>query len=197
MVLFTTITLVAAVDPNVTVAPATKFVPVIVTAVPPAVDPLFGVTLLTVGTGPETAENVAICMTQGPDALSVAVALLLPAVVTTLSSAISPSGVVMIREVNPLPAALVTSRPCPPQRSVRWRLVVVAAPLLAVALLAARPGRHIQRRHSSILQDAHIRIRRRLAERHRHRVAAGADVRRIVDRLLQSRFRWSAQWPDL
>ena len=34
---------------NVTVAPAAKFVPVIVTAVPPAVDPLFGDTLLTVG----------------------------------------------------------------------------------------------------------------------------------------------------
>ena len=36
-------------SPNVTVAPAAKFVPVIVTAVPPAVDPLFGETLVTVG----------------------------------------------------------------------------------------------------------------------------------------------------
>jgi hypothetical protein len=45
----TTTTLVAAAAPNVTVAPETKFVPVIVTAVPPAVDPLFGLTLLTVG----------------------------------------------------------------------------------------------------------------------------------------------------
>ena len=107
VVLFTTTTFVAAVLPNVTVAPATKFVPVIVTAVPPAVDPLFGLTLLTVGAGPETAENVAICMTQGPAPVSVAVALLLPAVVTTLSSAISPSGEVMIRDVNPLPAAFV------------------------------------------------------------------------------------------
>jgi hypothetical protein len=49
LVLFTTTTLVAAVPPNVTVAPVAKFVPVIVTAVPPAVDPLFGDTLLTVG----------------------------------------------------------------------------------------------------------------------------------------------------
>jgi hypothetical protein len=49
VVLFTTATLVAAVPPKVTVAPAAKFVPVIVTAVPPAVDPLFGDTLLTVG----------------------------------------------------------------------------------------------------------------------------------------------------
>jgi hypothetical protein len=49
VVLFATTTLVAAVPPKVTVAPAAKFVPVIVTAVPPAVDPLFGDTLLTVG----------------------------------------------------------------------------------------------------------------------------------------------------
>ena len=46
----TTTTLVAAVVPNVTVAPVTKFVPVIVTGVPPAVGPLFGETTLTVGT---------------------------------------------------------------------------------------------------------------------------------------------------
>ena len=45
VVLLTTTTFVAAVPPNVTVAPAAKFVPVIVTAVPPAVDPLFGLTL--------------------------------------------------------------------------------------------------------------------------------------------------------
>ena len=49
VVLFTTSTFVAAVLPNVTVAPVAKFVPVIVTAVPPAVDPLVGATLLTVG----------------------------------------------------------------------------------------------------------------------------------------------------
>ena len=48
-VLLTTTTFVAAALPNVTVAPDTKFVPVIVTAVPPAVVPLFGLTLLTVG----------------------------------------------------------------------------------------------------------------------------------------------------
>jgi hypothetical protein len=49
VVAFTTTTFVAAVDPNFTVAPAAKFVPVIVTAVPPAARPLFGATLLTVG----------------------------------------------------------------------------------------------------------------------------------------------------
>ena len=50
LVLLTTTTFVAAVPPNVTAAPAAKFVPVIVTAVPPAIGPLFGDTLLTVGT---------------------------------------------------------------------------------------------------------------------------------------------------
>jgi hypothetical protein len=49
VVLFTTTTLVAAVAANVTVAPAAKLVPVIVTPVPPAVGPLVGLTLLTVG----------------------------------------------------------------------------------------------------------------------------------------------------
>jgi len=44
-----TTTLVAAAAPNATEAPAAKFVPVIVTAVPPAVDPVFGDTLVTVG----------------------------------------------------------------------------------------------------------------------------------------------------
>jgi hypothetical protein len=49
VVLLATTTFVAAVPPNVTVAPAAKFVPVIVTAVPPATGPLFGDTLVTVG----------------------------------------------------------------------------------------------------------------------------------------------------
>ena len=43
-VLLTTTTLVAAALPNVTVAPVAKFVPVIVTAVPPAVDPAIRLT---------------------------------------------------------------------------------------------------------------------------------------------------------
>jgi hypothetical protein len=49
VVLFVTETFVAAVLPNVTVAPAAKFVPVIVTTVPPPVGPLFGFTPVTVG----------------------------------------------------------------------------------------------------------------------------------------------------
>jgi hypothetical protein len=49
VVLLTTTTLVAAAAPKVTVAPEAKFVPVIVTDVPPAVEPLFGDTPVTVG----------------------------------------------------------------------------------------------------------------------------------------------------
>ena len=49
LVLLATTTFVAAVPPNVTVAPAAKLVPVIVTDVPPATGPLFGETLVTVG----------------------------------------------------------------------------------------------------------------------------------------------------
>jgi len=41
-VLLTTVTFVAAVESNLTVAPELKFVPVIVTEVPPAVGPEFG-----------------------------------------------------------------------------------------------------------------------------------------------------------
>jgi len=49
VVLFTTVTLLAAAPPNFTVAPLAKFVPVIVTTVPPAVGPPFGLTLVTLG----------------------------------------------------------------------------------------------------------------------------------------------------
>jgi hypothetical protein len=45
----TTTTLVAVAPPNVTVVPTAKFVPEIVTAVPPSVEPLFGLMLVTVG----------------------------------------------------------------------------------------------------------------------------------------------------
>jgi hypothetical protein len=48
-VLPTTTMFVADTPPTVTVAGVAKFVPVIVTAVPPAVEPVFGDTLVTVG----------------------------------------------------------------------------------------------------------------------------------------------------
>jgi hypothetical protein len=140
VVLFTTTALVAAVPPNVTVAPVAKFVPVIVTDVPPAVPPLFGDTLVTVGTGPETAENVAICITHGPVDPNVAVALLLPATVTILSSARSLSGVVIILEVKPVPALrfVVATVFAPKINSLAT--FVVAAPLLAAVAVPLAPA---------------------------------------------------------
>ena len=44
VVLFTTTTLLAVAKPNVTTAPAAKFVPVIVTGVPPLPSPVAGLT---------------------------------------------------------------------------------------------------------------------------------------------------------
>jgi hypothetical protein len=140
VVLFTTVTFVAAVPPNVTVAPAAKFVPVIVTAVPPAVVPLFGLTLLTVGLGPDTAANVTICITQAPDDFNVAVELLLPVVVTILSSAISASGRVMIREVKPLPADAVDVATMFAPKINSLAILVVAAPLLAAVPAPLAPA---------------------------------------------------------
>jgi hypothetical protein len=75
-VALTTTTLVAAAAPKVTVAPAAKFVPVIVTAVPPAVAPPFGDTLVTVGAvvPADGVRKATICMIHWPE-LSGAVAL--------------------------------------------------------------------------------------------------------------------------
>ena len=46
---FTTVGIVAGVPPKVTVTGPSKFVPVIVTLVPPAADPWFGATPVTAG----------------------------------------------------------------------------------------------------------------------------------------------------
>jgi hypothetical protein len=69
VVLFTTTTFVAAALPKVTVAPAAKSSPVIVTAVPPADGPVLGVMPLRKGTLlTAAARNVTVCITQLPDA---------------------------------------------------------------------------------------------------------------------------------
>lgn len=51
IVVLLTVTFVAALLPKLAVAPETKFVPVIVTMVPPLVEPTFGDTLVIVGVG--------------------------------------------------------------------------------------------------------------------------------------------------
>lgn len=49
VVVFTTTTLVAGFGPTFTVAPVAKFVPMMVIAVPPTVEPVLGLTLVIVG----------------------------------------------------------------------------------------------------------------------------------------------------
>src|SRR6266404_5454595 len=67
-VLLATVTPVAAVLPKSTVAPAAKFVPVTVTAVPPLTDPEFGDMEVTVGTGAELLSRIKLA-TDGTPAL--------------------------------------------------------------------------------------------------------------------------------
>jgi hypothetical protein len=50
----------------VTVAPAAKFVPAIVTAVPPATGPVFGVMLLTVGAAGSSSTMVSVVVNGDP-----------------------------------------------------------------------------------------------------------------------------------
>jgi hypothetical protein len=64
VVLFSTVTFVAAVAPKVTAAPAANLVPVMVTSVPPLVGPVAGPIPVTVGVGAEARTKVAICITQ-------------------------------------------------------------------------------------------------------------------------------------
>jgi hypothetical protein len=70
----------------VTVAPAVKFVPVIVTAVPPAIGPLFGDTLLSVGAA---AFNCRAKVSETAPALAVSVAVC--AVLTVETVAVNPA----------------------------------------------------------------------------------------------------------
>ena len=100
-------------------------------------------------------------MTHGPEPVNVAVALLLPAVVTILSSAISPSGVVMIREVNPLPAAAFSVATVFAPKINSFALVVVAAPLFAAALLPLAPAVTSSAVTPRYSRYAYIRICRR------------------------------------
>src|SRR5215470_5095745 len=103
---------------------------------------------------PSSHLKVTICITQGPAPLNVAVALLLPAVVTTLSSAISPSGVVMMRDVNPLPAPPVSVATMFAPKINSFAFVVVAVPLFDVALLPTAPAVT-----SSVVTPRYSRIR--------------------------------------
>lgn len=85
-------------------------------------------------------EKVAICMTQGPEEVRVAVALLAPVLVTVLSSARSLSGDVMTRFVKPLPAPDVCVATIFAPKISSFAFFVVAEPLLALELLPLAPA---------------------------------------------------------
>ena len=143
--LLTTVTPVAAAPPMVTAAPDMKPVPVMVTAVPPFAVPVFGEIALTFGAGllepplVPLARKATICITQLLELFG-AVALKLPVVLTVLSSAMSASGVVMMRETNPVPAPVKWAMVIPAPKIKSFADVVVAAPLLALVPLPAAPA---------------------------------------------------------
>ena len=85
------------------------------------------------------ALNAASCMTHAPAPESGAAAVCEPTAVTTLSSKMSPSGVVMRRLVKPVPAPIVDVNTsfAPTIRSLA--LVVVTAPLLLLLLVPVAP----------------------------------------------------------
>jgi hypothetical protein len=120
--------------------------------------------------------NAAICMTEGPAQVNVAVAVLLPAVVTALSSTISPSGVVIARDVNPVPAALVklATKSAPKINSLAT-VVVAAEQIWEFALCPGIAGHDSCR----ILEHcSHIRVEanRSVVEAISQRISAGSSA---------------------
>ena len=125
-----------------------------------------------------------------------AVALLLPAVVTTLSSAISPSGVVIDRDVNPLPAAPLSRGHHVRSKDQLVRTGRRRRAAVRLALLPLAPAVT-----SSVVTPRYSRIRTsgydcRLVERHRHRVAATHYVARRSRSIVAMPSRSSARSPD-
>jgi len=112
VVLPLTLTPVAAVPPTVTVAPVTKLVPVIVMPVPPAVDPVAGVTFVTAGAGPTYVKafvRVATCVSG--------------LVTVTVTTPATCAGVVAVIRVLPLTVTAVAAVPPTPTVAPATKLV--------------------------------------------------------------------------
>jgi hypothetical protein len=92
------------------------------------------------GAPPFAALNVAICMTHGAPLNCGAVAANDPAAVEISSSAMSPSGWVTIREVNPAPAPAKMSAVVPAPKISSPPAVVVADPLDGAVPVPAPPA---------------------------------------------------------
>ena len=110
-----TVKLEALVPPKVTAAPVVvKFVPVIVTDVPPEPGPEFGLTDVTVGARPLTNVNVCGLVDEPPPGLVTTTAWLFPVLagviavmelselIVTLAAAVPPK-VTEVTPVNPVP----------------------------------------------------------------------------------------------
>src|SRR3989442_4532588 len=124
-VALTTLTLVAGVPPTVTVALASKFVPVIVIAVPPAIGPEVGLTPVTVGAGGGGATYVnwsaglvaldwpfTVTITSAtPAACAGVVALICVALTTVTPVASVPPTVTVAVASKPVPVIVIAVPP--------------------------------------------------------------------------------------
>jgi len=120
VVLLTKFTLVAATPPMLTVAPDAKALPVIVTDVPPAVEPEFGVMFVTLGPGADAYVNPFVTVTDCPPGFvttmftwplawlgAIALIVVLP---TTFAEALVPPKVTVAPVPKPVPE-IVTAVP--------------------------------------------------------------------------------------
>src|SRR3984893_6817583 len=128
-VLFTTVTVLAAVPPTVTVAPDRKPVPVMVTAVPPLPDPELGEISVTVGGGkkPVALSDTVKVGCPGTDVLIVNVADRAPladGVNVTLMGQLPP-GATPVPPVAQLPLEIAKS---PALAPLKVRLLTVSGP---------------------------------------------------------------------
>lgn len=144
LVLFTTTTFVAAALPNVTTAPAAKFVPVMVTAVPPTVDPLLGLILLTVITTGSTV-RVTVLLTLEYDAVSVTevAPLTVPAAAVNAAD-VAPAGTVTLDgtfAAEGFELASETTTPPVGAAEVSVTVPVTEFPLVTVLELSVTPLR--------------------------------------------------------
>jgi hypothetical protein len=117
-VLLSTTTVVAAVPPIVTVAPVTKFVPVMVTGVPPAVDPLFGEMPVTVGVTKYVnplarlpLSPLTVTVTVAAPALPVGVLAVMDVLLTTTTLVAAVPPIVTVAPVAKLVPVMVTAVP--------------------------------------------------------------------------------------
>jgi hypothetical protein len=144
-----TVVIVSATPPNVTVAPAWKLVPATVTAVPPALVPLFGVTELTVGGGAATyvkqLVHVPLCASAlvtvtftAPLACAAVVPVMLVALTVATASA-APPNETLAPAWNP-PPAMVTAVP------------PAVEPLFGVTLVTVGGGAGV----TYVKHDAHV-----------------------------------------